>query len=614
MTIGNGVTSIGDYAFYECDSLTSITIPDSVTAIGAGVFRNCESLVTITVDVNNSVYHSAGNCIIETESKTLIAGCKSSIIPTDGSVTSIGDGAFSSCTSLTSITIPDGVTSIGDRAFYYCDSLTSITIPDSVTSIGDGAFLYCRSLTSITIPDSVTTILEEAFSVCTSLTSVTIPESVTAIGAGVFRNCESLVTITVDVNNSVYHSAGNCIIETESKTLIAGCKSSIIPTDGSVTSIGVWAFSSCTSLTSITIPDSVTSIGEYAFRLCTSLASITIPDSVTSIGHEAFSYCSSLTSVTILSKTATIYDSEYTIDDGATIYGYTGSTAEAYATKYGRTFVALDETEELIDGSLVGFQVTKGENGAFSLRAIAGLNSLDYKNFGYEVTITIKDEDGNCAVKPLSGMDDKAYSSIYGGNTAYSIKETFGYEYAGLATITNLAIDSIYTKLEIRPFVTTMDGEKQYGKSGTFLYTGELDDDGYPSLSFIADTECEHSVPDDMECCEGYTCSLCGAVVEHSHEYDESSIRVSNVLVTTDPEQDIVAVLLQLQCAKSCCTEPTTVTVMETGNVFLYDDIDGNEVLSANDTISFDYELDGVVYSIVAIFGDGYWTEEVSAR
>ncbi|MDD7701085.1 MAG: leucine-rich repeat domain-containing protein, partial [Eubacteriales bacterium] len=124
---------------------------------------------SITVDSKNKVYHASNNCLIETATKTLIAGCKTSVIPTDGSVTSIGAGAFFGCTGLTSITIPDSVTSIGDWAFYGCTGLTSITIPDSVTSIGDLAFYGCTGLTSITIPDSVTSIGKSAFYKCTSL-------------------------------------------------------------------------------------------------------------------------------------------------------------------------------------------------------------------------------------------------------------------------------------------------------------------------------------------------------------------------------------------------------------------------------------------------------------
>ncbi len=162
--IPQGITAIGNSAFFCCDSLISVAIPDSVTSIGDETFSSCVSLTSVTIP---------------------------------DSVTSIGDSAFSSCVSLTSVTIPDSVTSIGNIAFSFCTSLTSITIPDSVTSIGDGAFYACYSLTSITIPDSVTSIGDWAFSSCTSLTSITIPDSVTFIGDSAFDFCESLTSVSI---------------------------------------------------------------------------------------------------------------------------------------------------------------------------------------------------------------------------------------------------------------------------------------------------------------------------------------------------------------------------------------------------------------------------------
>ncbi len=337
INIPDSVTYIDFYAFAGCSGLTSINIPDSVKYIGVYAFAGCSGLTSIQVADGNTVYHASGNCLIKTTSKTLVAGCQNSIIPTDGSVTSIDSSAFHSCIGLTSITIPDSVTSIGDRVFFGCIGLTSITIPDSVTSIGDRAFFGCTKLaytnydngiylgntnnpyiclirvndttattftipettkviysdafsgrtefTSITISDSVTSIGERAFYVCTGLTSITIPDSVTSIGYSAFYGCTGLTSIIIpDSVTSIGYSA------------FYGCTrlTSITIPDG-VTSIGYYAFSYCTRLTSITIPDSVTSIGERAFEGCTGLTSITIPDSVTSIGSYAFSGCSNLT-------------------------------------------------------------------------------------------------------------------------------------------------------------------------------------------------------------------------------------------------------------------------------------------------------------------------------
>ena len=243
VTIPNSVTSIGEFAFRGCSSLTSVTIPNSVTSIGDGAFASCTSLTGIRVTEGNSHYSSDASGVLFNKDKTTLVQCPGAFaaytIP--DSVTSIGGSAFRGCSSLTSVTIPDSVTSFGSDAFQGCTSLTSVTIPDSVTSIGGWAFYYCTSLTSVTIPDGVTSIGSYAFSYCTSLTSVTIPDS--------------------------------------------------------VTSFGDRAFDHCTSLTSVTIPDSVTSFGKGAFSYCKSLTSVTIPNSVTSIGMSAFEDCTSLTDV-----------------------------------------------------------------------------------------------------------------------------------------------------------------------------------------------------------------------------------------------------------------------------------------------------------------------------
>ena len=252
---GLPVTSIGNYAFYGCSSLTGVVIPDSVT--------------------------------------------------------SIGEGAFNYCSSLSGVVIPDSVTSIGDDAFWGCSSLNSVVIPDSVTSIGEWAFVGCSSLTSIVIPNSVTSIGEYAFYDCDSLTSVVIPDSVTSIGDRAFASCDSLTEIKVDSNNANYKDINGNLYTKGGKTLIqyAIGKSDIhfvIP--DSVTSIGVGAFGFCSSLTSIVIPNSVTSIGVGAFCECISLTSVVIPSSVTSIGSDAFDYCSSLTEIKVDSNNANYKD------------------------------------------------------------------------------------------------------------------------------------------------------------------------------------------------------------------------------------------------------------------------------------------------------------------
>ena len=280
ITSPDSVVNIGWLSFSGCTGLTSITIPRSVTSIGHSAFSDCTGLTKITVSSDNTVYHSTNNCLIETESKTLILGCKSSIIPTDGSVTSIGETAFWGCTGLTKLTIPDIVTNIGWGVFYDCSNLTSVIISKSVTSIEEATFYGCSGLTSIMIPDSVTSIGNSAFCRCTSLTSITIPDSVTRIGRSAFDNTACYNNNSNWEDDVLY--IGNHLIK--AKDSISG---DYDIKDGTKT-IARYAFYDCTGLTSITIPNSVTSIGNYAFSGCTGLTSITIPDSVTSIGDDAY--------------------------------------------------------------------------------------------------------------------------------------------------------------------------------------------------------------------------------------------------------------------------------------------------------------------------------------
>ena len=179
MVIPNSVTSIGEYAFYYCSGLTSVTIPNSVTSIGYGAFWGCSGLTSVTIP---------------------------------NSVTSIGIHAFSYCSRLTSVTIPNSVTSIGERAFWHCSGLTSVTIGNSVTNIGDYAFSDCSGLTSVTIGNSVTSIGGAAFSYCSGLTSVTIPNSVTSIGWSAFEGCSGLTSVTIGngVTSIGYKAFANC--------------------------------------------------------------------------------------------------------------------------------------------------------------------------------------------------------------------------------------------------------------------------------------------------------------------------------------------------------------------------------------------------------------------
>ena len=268
-----------DASYVNDHKILKVLIGKGVTSIGICAFSKCSRLKSI--EIPDSVTSIGENAF---------SGCSSlSRIEIPDSVTSIGNGAFSGCSSLSRIEIPDSITSIEDCVFSSCSSLNSIKIPDSVTSIGAGAFQVCKSLSSIKIPDSVTSIGEWAFSGCSSLSRIEIPNSVTSIEYETFQLCNSLSSIEIpesvtSIGDSAFRACSNL-------------KNIEIPE--SVTSIGKWAFRECSSLESIEIPNGVTSIGEYTFSGCSSLRSIEIPDSVTDIGMRTFEGCSSLKSIEI---------------------------------------------------------------------------------------------------------------------------------------------------------------------------------------------------------------------------------------------------------------------------------------------------------------------------
>lgn len=278
----------------------------------------------------------------------------------------------------------------------HANDILSVEIGDGITTIASCAFYNCRNITSVVIPEGVTTIGDSAFSACDNLKEIYIPSTVTRIGTRTFSLNIGLEKITVSENNPVFHSDGNCIIETATKTLLSGCNTSVIPTDCSVTAIGDWAFSGCKKLSSIVIPDCITSIGENPFVFCDNLSTVifgegtttyynrdlncfistneskliaickngVIPTngSVTSIGERALSYVPELPSINIPSAVTQIdagafsgssfekvffLSSDVAIDDGAdipastVIYGDAGSTAESYAQAHGNTFAKV---------------------------------------------------------------------------------------------------------------------------------------------------------------------------------------------------------------------------------------------------------------------------------
>ena len=302
---GTDLTTIRGKAFEDCISLTSFELPACVTELEPTAFYRCDKLVTLTAAEGNEKYSSEENCIIETETKKIVAGCEGSVIP--ASVISIGESAFEGC-NFAEITIPSNIVEIGNSAFSGCGNLekvnlskgletiggsafsyaaiTSIEIPASVTSIGYGAFSECNELASVTLNEGLETIGDYAF-YSTAITSIEIPASVTSIGNDAFYECNELTSVTL---NEGLETIGGYAFYSTAITSIE------IP--ASVTSIGYGAFSECNELTSVTLNEGLETIGGSAFSYA-AITSIEIPASVTSIGYNAFYGCNELTSVTL---------------------------------------------------------------------------------------------------------------------------------------------------------------------------------------------------------------------------------------------------------------------------------------------------------------------------
>ena len=317
------VTQIESRAFSYCTRLTSVTIPNSVTAIGDEAFRGCAMLESVVIP--NNVITIGDYAFYECKNmKSLMLGER---------VVSIGECTFAGC-NLTEVVIPKSVAMIGNIAFcnnasikfeiadikLWCniqfngpivlqeeglhlylngDLVTDLVIPEGVTIISNNAFAYCTNLKSITFPEGLVALNAGAFYGCTGITSLVIPQSVSFFSVHAFKGCTALASISVADNNSIYHSSGNCIIETDSKTLVLGINTSIIPSDGSVAIIGDYAFDGCEKLKYIVIPNGVTTIKYYAFGRCKDLIAVDIPNSVTTIENAAFAECTSLISVSL---------------------------------------------------------------------------------------------------------------------------------------------------------------------------------------------------------------------------------------------------------------------------------------------------------------------------
>lgn len=308
LTLPDTVKSIGPSAFKYCKALESITIPQKVTSLGTEAFAECTALTEINFNAEgddlscNNVFDNAGK---NTSGVILNIGATVKRIPEyfmmphgNESVPNIVRVDFSE----------NGVCEcIGSAAFWLCGMLKSVNLSESIKEIKRDAFRGCSALEHIDIPENMTEIGAYAFNKCESLKEIYIPAGVTKLKY-VFEGCGGLERITVAEGNPVFHCAGNCLIETETKKLLRGCYNSVIPSDGSVERIDNCSFDKCNKLESIVIPDGVTEIFNNAFSQCSNLKSVTISKTVTYVCNPYFEDCDELVKITATKELLEKYD------------------------------------------------------------------------------------------------------------------------------------------------------------------------------------------------------------------------------------------------------------------------------------------------------------------
>lgn len=258
VTVPKTVKEIGEETFFECDMLREVVLNQGLEIIGSNAFFWCEKLEKIDIP---------------------------------DTVKEIGKGAWENCEKLTEIKLPDGLTCLEDSLFSSCYSLKTVSVPDSVSEIGDKAFYSCSKLASISLPDNLTSIGERVFEDCRNLTGITIPKNVEYIGDGFIADCSEIETVIIDNENKWFTVSGNCVIDISEKKIVAGFGNIVIPSDGSVESIGKKAFAGCRGLSSVVLPNSVKNIGELAFSSCLNLKEVYLPESLSEIFFDTFFGC-----------------------------------------------------------------------------------------------------------------------------------------------------------------------------------------------------------------------------------------------------------------------------------------------------------------------------------
>ncbi len=467
VTFPEALARIGDVAFWDCDGIESIKITENVTEIGVRAFGDCSALNTISVKRANPVYSSLTGVLFNKNRTEIIhypSDRQGDTYKVPASVTSVGPYSFFSANHLKEIVIPEGVTNIGKQAFYASVVLENVDLPDTLTSIGESAFMGCNGLESVTLPKGVTQLGDYLFYHCVSLAQVTFPNGMTAVTDGMFGSCFSLTQIQIPEG---------------------------------VTIIGKSAFDACTNLVSVSIPETVTVIDDRAFSACEKLKEVNLPQSVRSIGKYAFGRydemmdtCEGLEKIIFLNYECEISDSYATIAENSVIYGYVGSTAQAYARKYSRTFVELScshtdghkyvtvkkaNLEE--DGEVASMCKKCGSVFAGSEQTIYAVSQIELSRTEYNYSgkvktpkVAVADSHGNILTQ---GSDyTVTFETDRTSVGEHTVRIKFKGRYSGTKTLSFIILPKATSKLEVTQATKTLyiDWNKVIGADGYRVY------------------------------------------------------------------------------------------------------------------------------------------------
>ena len=494
--VNDGVTSIGDRAFWYFRRLEQVSLPNTLKSIGDSAFYGAGILSeTLSINLPSSL-QSIG------ESALSFTGLNNVEIP--GSLNSIGDYALDNNRYLVKAKIGEGITEIPYRMLYSCDILSSVTLPSTLKIIGDEAFWDCWALQHVTIPYGVTSIGESAFAdtnlgevslpasvisigsyafAGTNLEEVSLPASVTSIGSGVFKGCVYLTGISVDAGNAYYTSQDGVLFnksKTELHTYPAAYSFSSYVIPSGVTSIGDNAFYGCKKLASVTIPSGVISIGYRAFYECTKLASITIPSGVTSIGEYAFCSDSSLSTVTFLGDAPTFGEKPF-LSVVSDVYYPIGSTwTEDVLQNYGGTLtwipngtvpsitITSDHFPDAAFRLYVSNAFDQNSDGKLTSHELAAVTEIDVRNKGFA---SLKGIEYFTGLKKLYCDDNQLSSLDVSQNTALESLLCCGNPLTSLSVTKNTAL----TVLDVRDCrLTALDVTKNTALENLYCQNNQL--------------------------------------------------------------------------------------------------------------------------------------------